>query len=787
MTSQSVRRTLVLGAILALGVAAAPAAAAAATWTSLTWSTTFAQQYGNSEAQGLALGGRLYSFGGFDSQKACCTPTARAYRMDPATGWTALAPMPAQNGTGRGGVTHAGFATDGTFIYWAGGYTANAAGTGQIFGTKEVWRYDPASNAYARMPDLPLTRSAGQLAYLNGRLHYFGGTNLARTENTADHWALDLSDQAAGWVARAPLPNPRHHMGAAVLGGSIYAVGGQHAHDSQLATQNDVHAYDAVSNAWTQRADLPKSVGHISSSTFAMDGRILVLGGEVAHNSVIRDTYAYDPATNGWTALTPLPAARRSGVADAIGGVVYYSTGSGSNVTYKGVPDTTTAATKRFNFQPAGAPVPVTYTADTGLAFDAGRGFGWVREDTLDAATHTPLDVSPNTRDRNLLSDQRLDTLTHMQFPSSVSSPTAVRTPAAWECVLPSGTYSVTVSVGDAAANFDSTHRINVEGEIAVGPFAPLSANRFASGTRTVTVGDGRLTVDARGGTNTKIDYLEITPVGAADTTPPPAPAGLTATAGDAQVALSWQGVAASDLAGYRVYRSTSTPVALGTPISGSSLVTQTTFLDASAQNGTTYHYVVVAVDTSANASGPSPSASATPQATGPPPFDLKVNFQPDAAAVPAGYTKDAGLAFSAVRGFGWIREDSLSATHVGLDISPNARDRNLVSDQRLDTLMHMQYPPAASGTAVRTPAAWEAVVPDGTYEVTVGVGDAAANFDSTHRIRIEGAVAIAGFVPVSGSRFAQATQTVVVADGRLTVDALGGTNTKIDFVTVAG
>ena len=52
--------------------------------------------------------------------------------------------------------------------------------------------------------------------------------------------------------------------------------------------------------------------------------------------------------------------------------------------------------------------------------------------------------------------------------------------------MLPAGDYSVTVSVGDAAANFDSTHQINVEGKIAVGPFAPLSSNRFASGTTAV-------------------------------------------------------------------------------------------------------------------------------------------------------------------------------------------------------------------------------------------------------------------------------------------------------------
>jgi len=780
------RRMLLSVAILAFALLAAPAAAAPATWTNVTWSTTFSQQYGVSEAQGLALGGKLYSFGGFDSAKSCCTPTSRAYRMDPATGWTALAAMPAQNGTTFGGVTHAGLTTDGTYIYWAGGYTSNAAGNGQIFGTKEVWRYDPEANAYSRMPDLPLARAGGQLAYLDGKLHYFGGTNLARTEDVGEQWALDLSSQAAGWVARAPLPNPRHHLGAAVLGAKIYAIGGQRAHDAQLITQNDVHAYDPVTNSWTQRADLPRAIGHISSSTFAMDGRIVVLGGEIAHNSVIADASAYNPDANAWTALTPLPAPRRSGVADVIAGVIYYSTGQ-SNSTYRGVPAGAPPAwPKRYNHQPASAPVPAGYSVDSGLGFDAGRGFGWVREDSLDGATHTALDISPNARDRNLLGDQRVDTLLHMQFPASASSSTAVRTPAAWECVLPNGTYDVTVSVGDAAANFDSTHRINLEGALALGPFTPTSANRFASATKRVAVNDGRLTLDAKGGTNTKINYVEIAQsTMPADTVAPDAPGSLTATAGDARVSLSWAASAASDVAGYRVYRSTSMPVPISNPISGSSLVSGTSFTDTTAQNAVAYHYVVVAVDTSANASGSSPTATATPRAAA---LDLRVNFQPDTAAIPAGYVKDGGLPYSAARGFGWVREDSLSTTtHAGLDVAVNARDRNLVTDQRIDTLIHMQYPAASSGTAVRTPAAWEAAVADGTYEVTVGVGDAAANFDSTHRIRLEGTTAIAGFVPMSANRFAQATQTVTVADGRLTVDALGGTNTKIDFVTIKG
>lgn len=97
----------------------------------------------------------------------------------------------------------------------------------------------------------------------------------------------------------------------------------------------------------------------------------------------------------------------------------------------------------KFNFQPQGAAVPSGYVADTGGAWEEARGRGWVREDSLEAGTHVPLDVSPNTRERDLTADQRLDTFTHMQYPALGGATTAVRTPAAWEVALPNGPYDV--------------------------------------------------------------------------------------------------------------------------------------------------------------------------------------------------------------------------------------------------------------------------------------------------------------------------------------------------------
>jgi N-acetylneuraminic acid mutarotase len=314
-------------------------------FTTISWSTAASQRYPVSEAQGKVVNGKLYSFGGFDSQKSTWTPTKRAYVYNPVVNtWSRIADLPfTPNGTNYGGVTHAGVATDGTNIYIAGGYTSSTSGTGQIFGTKQAWKYIVSQNSYTKLPDLPISISGGQLEYLGGKLHYIGGTNSSRTLDLGNHYVLDLSNLSSGWKTLAALPNPRHHAGSAVYGGKIYFIGGQHHHDGNLVTQRDVHAYNPSTNTWTKLANLPVPTGasgrgHISSAVAVMGDRILVLGGEIDHNASINMVSAYSPGTNSWKNLTPLPKSRFSGVAGVMNNRIYYTGGSRSSTTYKGTP-----------------------------------------------------------------------------------------------------------------------------------------------------------------------------------------------------------------------------------------------------------------------------------------------------------------------------------------------------------------------------------------------------------------------------------------------------------------
>ncbi|WP_367130037.1 Ig-like domain-containing protein [Saccharothrix sp. HUAS TT1] len=164
--------------------------------------------------------------------------------------------------------------------------------------------------------------------------------------------------------------------------------------------------------------------------------------------------------------------------------------------------------------------------------------------------------------------------------------------------------------------------------------------------------------------------------------------------------------------------------------------------------------------------------------------FSARIDFSDQATTPAAGYARDFGEPYGprATGGtYGWV---SLGAT-TPLSLVGNGRNRGGTGDPRLATLVHAQLPATSPG--VPTPGSWEIAVPNGSYTVTVAVGDAGTATDSAHWLSVEDQNAVAAFKPTSTAKHATATRVVTVTDGQLTLSPRSGANTKLNHVDVDG
>ncbi|MFC4453082.1 Ig-like domain-containing protein [Deinococcus sonorensis] len=278
----------------------------------------------------------------------------------------------------------------------------------------------------------------------------------------------------------------------------------------------------------------PTNVVAVQSVDITLEGNVVVLGGTLKANARVNGVAGgQQPAqTVLWSSSDDNIASVNSNgliTAHAVGTVTITATSTVPGYTSKSAQATVTVSAVaptvfRFSFRPATSNdiTPPGYTPENGLAYSAARGYGWVTEATARTPTPTPLDISVNARNRRgnpgvaVGLEERQYALIHLQCASICRDP-KVSASAAWEYKVPNGNYTVTVGVGDADTSTftsgPSEHVINVEGKALINKFVPSKENLFREATTTVEVSDGLLTIDAVGGTNTKINYVIISVV----------------------------------------------------------------------------------------------------------------------------------------------------------------------------------------------------------------------------------------------------------------------------------
>lgn len=228
-----------------------------------------------------AVNGMLYVVGGYDGP--FLYGAVEAY--DPATGrWTSRASMPTPRSEFGLGVVNG-------VLYAVGGYDA----ANEYRGSHRVEAYDPGSDRWTTKAPMPTGRVGLGVGVVNGTLYAVGGMTLDDSGTQVPLPTMEAYDPGTDqWVTRASMPTARAYLGVGVVGGVLYAVGGQH--------DSVVEAYDPSADRWTARAPLTPAGFGVAVATFG--GGLYAVPGvtsQFAEDYVVR----YDPAANTWTPLSP--------------------------------------------------------------------------------------------------------------------------------------------------------------------------------------------------------------------------------------------------------------------------------------------------------------------------------------------------------------------------------------------------------------------------------------------------------------------------------------------------
>jgi N-acetylneuraminic acid mutarotase len=198
-------------------------------------------------------------------------------------------------------------------LYRIGGFTAqNAKGEKHRLESQVgVAMYDPATKKWTDLPPLPEPRSSADAAVIGDTIYVVGGWDLAGsrgTENPGSEtwhktaWKLDLSQSDLKWQ---PIPDPpfqRRALALAAYNGKLYAIGGM---QQVGGITSRTAIFDPATGQWTEG---PAILGEgrmtgFGSSAFAAGGRLYV-------TTINGDLQRLSEDGKRWEIVAKMPTAR---------------------------------------------------------------------------------------------------------------------------------------------------------------------------------------------------------------------------------------------------------------------------------------------------------------------------------------------------------------------------------------------------------------------------------------------------------------------------------------------
>ncbi|MEM9365227.1 MAG: hypothetical protein AAGD07_04460 [Planctomycetota bacterium] len=219
-------------------------------------------------------GDALYLYGGHTGAAHSYSSEAQAstlyrLRMDGASDWESIAKGPGLQGLAL--VAHQGK------LYRIGGFRAkNAEGEEHdLWSQAEVACFDPKVGEWSEMPPMPEPRSSFDAAVLGDSIYVMGGWSMQGPDESTwsrSAYRLDLSDASPQWEKLSKPPFVRRALSLAAYDGKIFVMGGM---QEQGGPSRRVDVYDPATDAWSGGPELNGNMmDGFGSSSFAVGGRL---------------------------------------------------------------------------------------------------------------------------------------------------------------------------------------------------------------------------------------------------------------------------------------------------------------------------------------------------------------------------------------------------------------------------------------------------------------------------------------------------------------------------------
>ncbi|CAG4911555.1 unnamed protein product [Colias eurytheme] len=172
---------------------------------------------------------------------------------------------------------------------------------------KDIYRFDPVTNAWEYVGELPEPRHHHSVAFLRGRVFLVGGADPReddlRGKSVVVSTVWSYEPVTRSWYSESGLAIPRKNFGLVVHKMALYAIGGQ---DKKGRVLRSVEKFDPKTGSWSE----VRSMGVARMAVAAVKYReyIWVAGGMTGEKKkpVCKIVECYNSKTNEWTEIHSL-------------------------------------------------------------------------------------------------------------------------------------------------------------------------------------------------------------------------------------------------------------------------------------------------------------------------------------------------------------------------------------------------------------------------------------------------------------------------------------------------